>query len=93
MVSSEAESDSVISEPPRHDDMSIVEPCFQDKPVPDVRAIGTTLASLVSTRGRLLPIPTASTRHKRSVFIVRGSPLEHEILLVEWQHVTSQLRY
>lgn len=67
MVSSEAESDgSVLSEPPRHDatDLShsdITADQQTDRMLgtaPDVRAVGTALASLVSTRGTISVIIT-----------------------------------
>lgn len=63
MVSSEAESDgSVLSEPPRHDTDNVLNhtniimdhaQSSQDKSFgpSDIRAVGSTLASLVSTRG------------------------------------------
>ncbi|XP_041986547.1 protein furry isoform X3 [Aricia agestis] len=66
MVSSEAESEgSVLSEPQRHDTTDFTHmgeggdgyQSTLDKSIgpPDIRAVGSTLASLVSTRGSMLP--------------------------------------
>ncbi|XP_050360711.1 protein furry isoform X2 [Nymphalis io] len=94
MVSSEAESDgSVLSEPPRHDTidnmLNHTETGSMDQsqnsldktlePTADVRAVGSTLASLVSTRGSMLPwgpnkgvfVPTSDTDLRPGEYVMR----------------------
>ncbi|XP_069364966.1 protein furry isoform X2 [Maniola hyperantus] len=92
MVSSETESDgSVLSETPRHDmpdgalthsgETSASDLAFNpfDKPLADARAVGSTLASLVSTRGSMLPwgpnkgaiMPTADSDLRPGEFVMR----------------------
>lgn len=52
MVSSEAESEgSVVSESRHETALADQDSSFLDKTATDVRAVGSTLASLVSTRG------------------------------------------
>nr|XP_032527553.1 protein furry isoform X5 [Danaus plexippus plexippus] len=80
MVSSEAESEgSVVSESRHETALADQDSSFLDKTATDVRAVGSTLASLVSTRGSMLPwgpnkgaiVPTADSDLRPGEFVMR----------------------